>query len=82
MNKVWNFLTNTKLCLSFNQGFRKTIPSNFHWSYLTEKMSNGFNSGFLTGMILIDLQKAFVTIDHYILLQKLPLLGFLNEVID
>ena len=32
-------------------------------------------------MILIDLQKAFDTIDHYILLQKLPLLGFSNEVI-
>ena len=33
-------------------------------------------------MILIDLQKTFDTIDHYILLQKLPSLGFSNEVID
>ena len=32
-------------------------------------------------MVLIDLQKAFDTIDHYILLQKLPLLGFSNDVI-
>ena len=35
----------------------------------------------LTGMILIDLQNAFNTIDHYILLQKLPSLGSSNEVI-
>ena len=33
-------------------------------------------------MILIYLQKAFDTIDHYILLQKLPSLGFSNEMID
>ena len=32
-------------------------------------------------MILIDLQKASDTIDHYILLLKLPSLGFSNEVI-
>ena len=36
----------------------------------------------LTGMILIDPQKAFDTIDHYILMQKLPSLGFSNEAID
>ena len=76
------FLDKHKIVFKFQSGFQENYPTNFHLSYLTEKISNGFNSGFLTGMILIDLQKVFVTIDHYILLQKLPLLGFLNEVID
>ena len=30
------------------------------------KVAKGFDSGLLTGMILIDLQKAFDTIDHKI----------------
>ena len=76
------FLDKHKIVFKFQSGFQENYLTNFHLSYLTEKISNGFNSGFLTGMILIDLQKVFVTIDHYILLQKLPLLGFLNEVID
>ena len=32
--------------------------------------------GFYTGMVMIDLQKAFDTVDHNILLQKLRALGF------
>ena len=38
----------------------------------------GFNSGLLTGIILIDLQKAFDTINHNILLRKKASLGFSN----
>ena len=40
-------------------------------SFLTDKILKGFDEGLLTGMILIDLQKAFDTIDHEILLQRL-----------
>ena len=35
-----------------------------------------FDNGFFTGMILIDLQKAFNTIDHNILLEKLKVIRF------
>ena len=41
----------------------------------------GFDSGLLTGMILIDLQKAFDTINHDILLKKMASLGFSNHSI-
>ena len=40
----------------------------------------GFDSGLLTGMILINLQKAFDTIDHEILIEKVKCMGFSNDV--
>ena len=41
----------------------------------------GFDSGLLTRMILIDLQKASDTINHYILLKKMASLAFSNHSI-
>ena len=43
---------------------------------LSHKILTRFDQGMLTGKILIDLQKAFDTIDHEILLQKMKYLGF------
>ena len=51
---------------------------------LTRRQSsqNGFENYKLTGMILIDLQKAFDTIDHKLLLQKMEYLGFAESTIN
>ena len=66
----------------FQSGFRKNHFTDFCLSYLTDKISKGLGFGLLTGVILTDLQKAFDTIDHNILLLKIPSLGFPLEVID
>ena len=44
--------------------------------YLNDKILKVFDKGMMTGMILIDLKKAFDTIDHDLLLQKLYAIGF------
>ena len=49
-------------------------------SYLNNKIAAGFESGLHTGMILIDLQKAFDTVNHEILIKKMECLGFSKDV--
>ena len=73
--QTMEFLDKHNILCKFQSGFRKNHSTKFCLSYLTNKIGKGFDSGLLTGMILIDFQKAFSTIDHNILLLKMPLLG-------
>ena len=47
---------------------------------MQDKVAKRFHSGLLTGMILIDLQKTFDTMDHKILIEKMKCMGFSNDV--
>ena len=49
---------------------------------MSNQILKGFESGKSTGMILIDLQKAFDSLDHDILLDKIKYLGFTSKTID
>ena len=60
------FFEKQKALYKFQLRFRKCHFTDFCLSYLIDKISNGFDSGLLTGMISIDLQNAFDTIDHNI----------------
>ena len=66
---------------SYQYGFRKHYSTDTCLSYLTDKVRTGFEKGLLTGMVLIDPQKAFDTIDHGILLDKMKCLGFSNSTV-
>ena len=80
--QAMEFLDKHNILYKFQSVFRKNHSTDFCLSYLTDKIFKGFDSGLHTGVILIDLQKAFDTIDHNILLQKMPSLGISFEVID
>ena len=75
------FLSNRKPLYRFQSGFLKNYSTNTCLGHLTDKITTGFEKGLFTGMILIDLQKAFYTIDHHILLKKMKHLGFSKNTI-
>ena len=80
-DQTMEYLTDNNIIYKYQSGFRKNHSTDTSLSYLTDKILTGFDSGLLTGMILIDLQKAFDTINHDILLRKMASLGFSNHSI-
>ncbi|MGY8822307.1 MAG: reverse transcriptase domain-containing protein, partial [Pseudomonadales bacterium] len=68
LDQTQKFLNENKVLYNYQSGFRSSHSTAFALTYLNDKILQGFDKGLVTGMILIDLQKAFDTIDHGILL--------------
>ena len=73
------FLSASKILFNYQSRFRSNHTTNMCLSLLIDKILKGFDEGLLTRMILIDLQKAFDTINHEILLKKLKAIGFSDK---
>ena len=80
-NQTQTFLDENKILYKFQSGFRENHSTDTSLSYLNDKILRGFDKGLFTGMVLIDLQKAFDTIDHHIFLKKIKCLGFSDSTI-
>ena len=66
-DQTMEYLTDNNILYKYQSGFLR------YFTFLTDKILTSFESALMTGMILIDLQKAFDTINHNILL------GFSNH---
>ena len=76
------FLISRNLLCNYQSGLHKNHSTDYCLSFLNDKVLQGFDQGLMTGMALIDLQKAFDTIDHDILLQKLYAIGFSKHSVN
>jgi len=72
------YLQDHKLLYEYQSSFRSTFSTDTCLVRLTDYIKQEQDKGNYVGMVLLDLQKAFDTVDNGILIQKLKALG-LNE---
>ena len=78
-DQTQKYVDDCNILYRYQSDFRKSYSTDSCLSYLNNQIATGFESGLYTGMILIDLQKAFDTINHDILISKMKHLGFSKE---
>ena len=76
------FLNSKNRLYTYQSGFRKKHSTDFCFFYSNDKILKGFDKGMMTGMVLIDLRKAFDITDHDVLLQKLNAIGFSKQTVN
>ena len=80
-DQTQDYLQRNELLNSYQSGFRANHSTDTCLSQLTDMTLNGAENRKLTGMILIDLENAFDTLDHKILLNKMKCIGFSDKTI-
>ena len=72
------YLKENDLFYKFQSGFRTSFSTDTCLTYLTDYIRHDMDNGLYTGMVMIDLQKAFDTVNHSLLSDKLQALGLNN----
>ena len=80
--RVSSFLEKFDILYDLQFGFQSKYSTNHALIHMTEKIRSAIDSGKVTGGVFIDLQKAFDTVNHDILLGKLAHYGFRGPIND
>lgn len=70
-----SYLVENNIIYEYQSGFRSSYSTDTCLIHLLDHIKAKNAKGLYTGMILLDLQKAFDTVDHDILCSKLKLMG-------
>jgi len=74
-DQVESYLKEHTLLYNFQSGFRTGFSTDTCLIHLSDFIRFQMDSGNIVGMILLDLQKAFDTVDHVILILKFEAIG-------
>ena len=79
--QIEDLLNKKKLIYMYQSGFWTNHSTDLCLAQLIGFVATGMDKQIHTGMILVDLQKAFDTLDHGVLLEKMKYFGFRASVI-
>ena len=80
--QVSKYFERHKLLSEAQFGFRKGFSTSTCILNLLNNIYKNMDNGMITGVLFLDLKKAFDTVDHRILLQKLSMYGISNEAVE
>ena len=76
---MYGYLQQNKILSPYQCGFRKCHSTEFAALSFSDNIRRNMDQGQLPGAVFIDLCKAFDTVDHTVLLDKLSNLGIVDK---
>ena len=74
--QIWEYLNANKILDKYYSGFRKNHSTETALTYITDEILTNMGNRLVTPTVLMDLSKAFDSIDHSMMLTKLFNYGF------